>query len=294
MTAYLLQLPHRADMTDSLRARFRDLTVDRPADAHHVTPVGARFRGARSPGPASQVTVWTVPGARIVGPVRVGEQTLAVYGVVPSPPDAWVDRPVDEEWMIAVARHGGGGCVRVDGPGVDAAGAVAQWVERLAPTLSDDDYFRPVAPPATEFTVYSPTFAEPEQIIPHLHGVGVRVRSAQRGHDGVSLEVVGETQYDGWVSVVMRRITTEPVALASVPWREFGPFAYTVSWRPDVSLVVGVDAADEGASDDALLALARSRIAPLIARLAGRLQAEFSGTVLTADGFVVRGEGALQ
>lgn len=45
MTAYLLQLPHRADMTDSLRARFRDLTVDRPADAHHVTPVGARFRG---------------------------------------------------------------------------------------------------------------------------------------------------------------------------------------------------------------------------------------------------------
>ena len=40
MTAYLLQLPHRADMTDSLRARFRDLTVDRPADAHHATPVG--------------------------------------------------------------------------------------------------------------------------------------------------------------------------------------------------------------------------------------------------------------
>lgn len=143
------------------------------------------------------MTVWTVPGARIVGPVRVGEQTLAVYGVVPSPPDAWVDRPVDEEWMVAVARHGGGGCVRVDGPGVDAAGAVAQWVERLAPTLSDDDYFRPVAPPATEFTVYSPTFAEPEQIIPHLHGVGVRVRSAQRGHDGVSLEVVGRRSMTG-------------------------------------------------------------------------------------------------
>lgn len=286
MTAYLMYLPQRTDMFSAARAWFEDATVrsDASAFAGANQLVGARFRGVTKKSDGHDtVSEWTISGYRIIGGYPIHNSTRQhIFVVLAQDPEA--DNSVIEAWVTAVSRHWGGSCVRVAAPAFDASHAdIGAWVAAMHEAITDDMRFTPDPLEKIASTLYSPTLLEATRAAAFLQHAGLRVAPTRPWEDGISYTVVGDTQYDGSISLSLTRIIEEPLALRALEWREYGPFAYTLTWIPEPTLAVG--AGQEG-DHDMLYVMTRKRIVPTVQLITSRLTEACTGTVLSADGFI--------
>jgi len=133
-------------------------------------------------------------------------------------------------------------------------------------------------------TIYSPTLAAAEAVLPAVHSVLTTARVVSHGGEvggPASFELRAQSQYDGATSVGMSRATQLPLALSRLDWREHGPFAYRIDWHPSNP--------DDLVSDhpSRLHVIARSRAAPQVARAAWVLARSIGGAVMDEQGFLV-------
>ena len=91
--------------------------------------------------------------------------------------------------------------------------------------------------------------------------------------------MVGETPYDGSVRLVVQKVDKVPAALGAFDWRDYGPFAYSLSWIPPDPYELGVE------RPSGLHLVARSRVRALIARSAAVLQGRVQGVLVDDGGF---------
>lgn len=288
MTAYLMYLPQRTDMSSAVSAWFEDATVlsDASTFSRATQLVGARFRGVSTKSdPHEAVSEWAVPGYRIMGGYPAGGKSrLSIFVVLGHDPQE--NDSVIESWVTAVARHWGGSCLKVAAPAHGASHReIGVWVSALQGAITSEMLFTPDPLENIAVTLYSPTLLDATRAAGFLQHAGLRVMPTKPWEDGMSYTVVGDSQYDGSVSVSLTRMMEEPLALRSFEWREYGPFAYTIAWIPEPSLAVGQG--QEG-DHDPLYLMARARIVPTVEVVMGRLAEACGGTVLSADGFIRR------
>lgn len=270
---HVLALPQGTDLLALARAWFADAAWERePATA---TPVarpmtGARFRGiVVQDAPSAVPGRLAVGGAVLVGPrpltsdevratgLRAGE-ALDLYGVEgPASPQL-------SAWCTAAARHAGG----------------------LLVPASRTDVVVPDPQGAPGLTLWSPVPLAPRDVLPLVRPamVGARVSPTEVptpvGGGPQECAVTAVFDYDGTVTLRSARSDDVPAVLATLDWREYGPWAYHVRWRP----------ADGEDPDSSLSAIARQRVAPTIARVTAALWRAAGGTVVDEGGFVVRSD----
>lgn len=257
-----LALPAAADVVALARSWFPEAEWLQQPRRSQPQAVGARFGSLRSTAPT------VVPGllrlnwnAQLRGPLpAVPTGALLPAGVdkvyaVEQNPEAAAD-PRVPAWLLAAARRGRGVVV--------ADGAV---------TAPDEG--------SPGLTVYGSVELAPEAALALVRSVAPRVqlRPAASGAEAVtSYRMVVPSEFDGDVELRAGRVPELPVCLLQLDPGEYGPFAYHMRWP----LPGSPDAA--GLSADRI---ARTRVAPTIARMALVLQRAASGAVVDADGFVL-------
>ncbi|MBT0993649.1 hypothetical protein KIN34_05035 [Cellulomonas sp. DKR-3] len=227
-------------------ARFRGMVVE---DAVAAQPGELRLTGASTlvgPHPLD-ADATRASGLRVAGPLALyalaGEETAQVRG-----------------WCVAAARH--------------AAGAVvpAQRAQAVVPD--------PAA--AVDLTLWSPVPLAPAEVLAVVRPamVGARVQPTElptpAGGGPQPCGVTATFDYDGEVTLSSGRPLDAPLVLSTLGWREYGPWAYRVTWR-----------SPDEAADSPLAAIARQRVAPTLARVVAALLRSAGGTVVDAGGFVV-------
>ena len=299
--AHLLALPRsrgtaRTPADALARAWFPDAAwVTAPGGGGPARPmVGARFRGVVPDAVVRPGELRLADGARAVGPFPLtapqtqaldlasgSAEVLALHVDDPAPRGApgqvLEDRdglarafpdglPQGTElqvlgWAVAVARRVGGAVV-ADGRAVltpDPASGVDLSLY-TAQVLTPDD-----------------ALAVLRTVVPSARVAGVEPRAD--GPSGFAL--AGETPYDGAVTVWMQHVPEVPLALGALDWREYGPYAYRLSWRPPDPYELEVE------HPSGLHVIARSRVRVLVARLAAMLHGRLGGTLVDDGGFVV-------
>ncbi|ROS76457.1 hypothetical protein [Cellulomonas sp. PhB143] len=300
---HVLVVPAGAALPERARAWFagagwlrEPLSADE-ASARVPRLAGARFRGVVARAPAEPGVLGVGEAFTAVGPFPVTAEQRGLLGVpdgasgfalhpavpvqrgpVPLPEDrdglgrAFASgAPLGEElrvlrWAVAVARDVGGVLV-----------------------TSTREVLAPPPESSVDLTLYSAHPLSAGQTLPLLRKVqpGARLVSeeqVERGPAGFAL--VAESAYDGDLHVWMQRAPTLPRALEALDWREHGPFAYRLLWRP-------VDAYElELERPSGTHVIARARLRAAVARLALSLGAAVGGTVVGDGGFVVGHDGA--
>jgi hypothetical protein len=163
-------------------------------------------------------------------------------------------------WCIAAARHTGGAVVP------------ANRGQAMAPDPAS----------AVDLTLWSPEPLAPAEVLAVVRPamVGARVQPTElptpAGGGPQPCAVTAMFDYDGEVTLESGRSSDVPLVLSTLGWREYGPWAYRVTWQtPD----------DD--ADSPLAAIARQRVAPTLARVVVALLAAAGGTVVDPGGFVV-------
>jgi len=289
--ARVLAVPAHVDVMTLARAWFPDAAwevepVSHDTAASRILPLrGARFRGMSAQPEAVPGVLRLTPGQVLTGPHPLTAEDTVTYALPPRHVDAFVLRePHDEHpgspadgrpspqdrdrvraWLVAAARRAHGAVVdRGAGPAVvpDAARSVDR-------TLFSAHPLAPHHALAIVRTVMVQAVVTASPVAPEGAAPGWTIAT--------------ETPYDGTVEVVLSRVAALPPALQQLPWRDSGPYAYSVRWvsgSPD----------DQGSEHPSSLHLvARGRIAPLVARVAAALEQAVEGTLLDEDGFVVAG-----
>lgn len=224
-----------------------------------------RFRGtAQEPGPrpgrlrltaqAGLDGPWPMPaaGARAQG---LPDQDLDLYAL-----DRAVTDPLVLGWMTAAARRAGGAVVSADRrqllvPDPATAVDLTLWTGTV---LGSDDLVAAVRPALAGSRL--------GHVEPHAEG-------------GYAL--TSRFEYDGAVVVTVERRTAVPVAVAGLSWGDHGPWTYTVAWRPP-------DPAELTAEQPSRTHLiARTRVAPVVARAARAVLGAAGGVVVDDGGFPV-------
>jgi hypothetical protein len=277
----VLVVPAGTDVLHLARAWFPDAVRTRRAALRVAAPpTGARFRGvptqAEAPGEGTGVirldALTDLHGPRTLTAADAAAAGYRTAGVV----DAYElsaatgGRAVDARaWLVAAARRAGGVVVPADGSGAFApdGGALVDLALWSAVPLSADEAVPLLRPALT----------------------GGRLGDVRVGHvtAGPSpFELEAHFEYDGVLTVGMSRPSEAPPVLGSLDWREHGPWQYRVGWSSPHG-----DELVDGSSP--LLAIARGRMRPTIARVALELWNLAGGTVLDAGGFVVGREELL-
>lgn len=291
MTAQALALPSALDGRDVLvvpsgtdvlrlaRAWFPDAVwTRRPVTAQDamVRPItGARFRGlaaAEAPAPAAGVMRLDA-GVDLHGPRAVAQGSAVAAGLGAQPVDlyelsvATVDEDaggdVSRAWLVAAARRAGGAVVPAD---------------RSAVVVPD-------AGELVDLTLWTAVPMSPQDALPLVRPAlaGGRLGEPRAGGSGpgpVPFAIPAAFEYDGVLSVELSRPEHRPAVLASLDWRDHGPWAYRVAWSSSP------DSAEVDPSSP-LLAIARGRMRPVVARAVSALWRAAGGTVVDAGGFVV-------
>ncbi len=265
-----LALPKRFDVSELARAWFPEAAwVREPGRAPaRQAAVGARFRGMVTESRALPGELRLTWASHLEGPLDA--EALAEHGVsMPGTRSTMVYRLVIEAgaphdprltgWLRAAARRSGG-----------AVRWGAESVEQGVPES------------AVDLAIYSPVPVSPEVSLGLVRAVvpGARAASAPGADEGIApytLEL--PTQFDGSVELRFARAGELPVSLLQLDWREYGPFGYRVVWVPSDEL------GDE--PDEQLLRIARSRVRPVVARVAFAMTRAAAGAVVDADGFVL-------
>jgi len=265
-----LALPKRHDVSELARAWFPEAAwVREPGRAPaRQAAVGARFRGITPesrPLPGELRLTWA---SHLEGPLDA--EALAEHGVTPPGTRSTLvyrlviepgapDDPRLLAWLRAAARRSGGAVL-----------LGAETVEHPDPES------------AVNLAVYSPVPVSPEVALGLVRAVvpGARIVSAPEPDEGVAPYTLGlPTQFDGSVEVRFARAGELPVSLLQLDWREYGPFGYRVVW------VAADELGDE--PDEQLLHIARTRVRPVVARVAYSMTRAAAGTIVDADGFVL-------
>lgn len=267
---------------------IREPITAEDATARLAAPRGARFRGMSAVGTAEPGDLELEPGIVLTGPhpldpdrchalgltvqrvdgfgVRVeGDDSTSPAGAGTEPPER-VDRL--RRWMVAAARH--------------ARGAV---LDDGATAPSALDHRRSV-----NRHLFSAHALSPEVALALVRTVLVQaaLESVSAEAAGTrNFEIVTHTPYDGSIVVRCDRADALPPALRTVPWRDSGPFRYTVRW-------LSGDAYPTDATDPSHLHhIARRRMAPVVVSVVSVMRAAIAGTVLDDDGFICLDPSAL-
>lgn len=280
---HLLALPAHVDVMTLVRAWFPDAgwlvePVSLDTAASRVVPQrGARFRGMAAQPEATPGTLLLAPGLVLTGPHVLTAEDTVTYALPPRQVDGYVVRVTDEGaagqrdrdaarvlgWLVAAARR--------------AHGAVLESGRTQAVV--------PDAGRSVDRTLYSAHPLPPQHALALVRTVLVQAvltaQSAPTDGSPATWTIATETPYDGTVEIGLTRTDALPPALLQLPWRDSGPFAYAVRWRsgsPD-------DEVSEHPSS--LHVIARSRIAPVVEKVAAVFEHAVAGTLLDDAGFVV-------
>ncbi|UZN03550.1 hypothetical protein [Cellulomonas sp. S1-8] len=278
---HVLAVPRGTDLAPLARAWFPVAHWTREPASAEAAPAsrpmsGARFRGI-AVAPVSTAGVLSLDGAvDVVGPypldatdaraLTLPAQDSDLYGLPATPvPGATLAPGLVTGWATAVARRTGGGIV---------------------PAARD----RAVVPDplsAVDLTLWSSVPLRAADALPLVRPALSGSRLSPVEHDGahgVGFSLAATYEYDGTVVVSCTRSTEVPVVLSTLDWREHGPWAYRVAWRPHDPLEL------EMSHPSQLHVIARQRVTPSISRVVATLWRTAGGTVVDAGGFVVSQE----
>jgi hypothetical protein len=210
---------------------------------------------------AGLVGPWQLPAgeARTQG---LADRDLDLYAL-----DRGVTDPLVLGWMTAAARRSGGAVISADRRQVivpDPAAAVdlTLWT---ATVLSSGDLVAAVRP----------------------FLAGSRLGQVAQQPDG-GYAVRSRFEFDGSLAFTVERRTAVPVAVAGFPWGEHGPWTCAVTWVPP-------DPAELTAEQPSRMhVIARTRVAPVVARAARAVLAVAGGVVVDDGGFPVSDEELAQ
>src|SRR5690606_5222849 len=131
---------------------------------------------------------------------------------------------------------------------------------------------------AVDLAVYSAVPISPDVALGRVRPVvpDARVASAPQPDAGIAPHSLTlPTQLERGVELRFARADELPVSLLELDWREYGPFSYRVVWLPPAEL--GADL------DPQLVRIARSRVRPLVSRVAFAVSRSAGGAVVDAD-----------
>jgi hypothetical protein len=297
---HLLVVPEgaSASVPELAGAWFADVAwLREPARAS--TPrkmAGARFRGMQEAAPEE-----SGPGRLRVGdehcadgPFAVSAEQVAHLGIT-GPAQVWPLGRADG--MVDV--RGGRPSTYDDRDGIARAFAsalpegqelrVVQWAVAVArklggAVLADGRHLlRPDPSGAVDLALYS---AHPFPAGDLLAMVRSFVATAHVESEettpagGTSYRLVGATPYDGAIVVQSERVERVPRALVALEWREYGPFAYHLGWRPHDPYELHVE------EPSGVHVIARARMRAMLARLALLLQSRAQGVFVDDGAFV--------
>ena len=197
---------------------------------------------------------WSLPAdqARAVG---LPDRDLDLYGLDPQASD-----PLVLGWMTAVARHTGGAVISADRsqaivPDAGAAVDLTLWTGTVVPSGDLVAAVRPFL-------------------------AGSRPGPVEQ-QPGDAYSMTSRFEFDGALTLAAQPRDAVPVAVATQRWGEHGPWTYSVTWVPP-------DPAELTAEQPSRLHLiARSRVAPVVARAARALLQLAGGVVVDDGGFPI-------
>lgn len=278
VTSHLLAVPASASVQALALAWYPQArwTLE-PVSAAAATaglnqPRGARFRGMSAVADAQPGELELEPGVVLTGPRPLDAERCHALGLTAAKVDGYevvvdgdpADRGVRlRRWLVAAARH--------------ARGAVLE--EGMTTPLALD-HRRSV-----NRHLYSAHALSPEVALALVRTVLVQatLETVGSGTTGPQdYEIVTHTPYDGSVVVRSEHADRLPPALGTVPWRDCGPFRYTVRWLSGDAY----PADSEDASN--LHHIARRRMAPVVVAVVAVMRTAIAGTVLDDDGFICR------
>lgn len=164
------------------------------------------------------------------------------------------------QWMVAAARKVGGGVV-ADG---------------RQPLVPDPEA-------SVNLTLYAAHPLMAAEVLPIFRSLiaAAEVSADRPTPDGSPrYTLVGGTPYDGSLVVDVERVDRVPRALASLDWRDYGPFAYRLGWAPADPYEFELE------RPSGLHVIARARMRASLARLAVALQSRVAGILVDDGGFI--------
>jgi len=268
--------------------------VSEPSSGPAERPMaGARFRGVvpddvRRPG-----VLRLTEGVEVVGPFVVAAPQSLALDLASSVAELWAVRVAHRSRdRLPAEVDDRDGLARVFAAGLpdDVELRVLRWMvaaaRKVGGTLFVDGAV-PLAPEpaaAVDLTLYSAQALTPDAALGSLQTVvpGARVvEVVERPDRLVDYALDGETAYDGALRVVVRKVDVVPAVLGALDWREYGPFAYRMSWVPADPYELEVE------EPSGLHLIARSRMRASVARLASVLQGRAAGVLVDDGGFEV-------
>ncbi|WP_454041843.1 hypothetical protein [Cellulosimicrobium sp. Marseille-Q8652] len=300
--AHLLAVPRsrgaaRTPVDALARAWFPDAAwTTAPGGGAAARPMaGARFRGVVPDAAVVPGVLGLVEGARAVGPFPLtAPQTQAldlasaaadVYALeLDQPPPRGAAAPVPDDRDGLVRAFPGG---LPQGAELQVLGWAVAVARRVGGAVVADGRSVLTPDPASgvDLTLYSAQVLTPGDVLGVLRTVvpSAQVVAVEPRPDGPSdVAASGDTPYDGAVRLWMQRVPEVPLALGALDWREYGPYAYRVSWSPADAYELELE------RPSGLHVIARSRARVLVARLAAMLQGRLAGALVDDGGFVVR------
>ena len=266
---HVLAVPRGTQVLPLAQAWFPDARwVREPVTTVARPMTGARFRGLATAPTTHVGAIGLRDGAELVGPYPLDATTARASRLPAVDTDLWglPDGPAGDDglvtaWATAAARHVGGSVV----------------------PASRDRALVPDPGAVVDLTLWSAVPVRAEDALPllrpSLSGSRVTLGPAEPGGSGFT--IVATYEYDGAVVVHCSRAREVPAVLATLDWREHGPWRYAVTWRPPAGYDLDADHPSQ------LHVIARQRVTPGIARVVTTLWRAAGGTVVDAGGFVV-------
>ncbi|ACZ32192.1 hypothetical protein Xcel_3192 [Xylanimonas cellulosilytica DSM 15894] len=269
---------------------------------------------AAAPAPRARVGLFrptaepeTVPGMlrlgerhALTGPLPVGAEQATAVGLAPGGAwSAWSIAPADGQPEVRQRRPASyddrDGISRAFAAGLPEAEELraVQWGVAVARKVGGAlvaDGVTPLTPDpgsAVDLTLYSSHALEPADLLQQVRGLIATAELGARGQapDGsLTYAVRARTSYDGELLVRVEHVDRVPRALGVMEWRQYGPFAYRLSWVPQDPYELQTE------HPSGLHLIARGRMASIVARLAAALQARVAGVLVDDGGFVATAE----
>ena len=217
-------------------------------------PLSARPGRLRLTARAGLVGPWLLPADRAHAH-GLPDHDLDLYALDPQ-----VSDPLVLGWMTAAARRTGGAVVPAD----------------------REQAIVPDAGAAVDLTLWTGTVLASGDLVTAVRPflAGSRLGAVEQ-HPGGAYSVTSRFEFDGALTLTAKPRDAVPVAVASQTWGEHGPWTYSVTWVPP-------DPAELAADQPSRLHLiARSRVAPVVARAARAMLAVAGGVVVDDGGFPV-------
>ncbi len=296
---HLLAVPEgaSASLPQLAGAWFADVGWMREPASAPRKMAGARFRGMQAATPSEA----SGPGRLQVGtehcadgPFTVSAEQVAHFGIT-GPAQVWPlgrgDGLVDVRGARASAYDDRDGIARAFASGLPQGEElrVVQWTVAVArklggAVLADGRHLlRPDPSGAVDLSLYSAhpvPAADMLAMMRSLVGTAHVELEETTPDGGTRYQLVGATPYDGAIVVQSERVERVPRALVALEWREYGPFAYHLGWRPHEPYELQVE------EPSGVHVIARARMRAMLARLALLLHSRAQGVFVDDGAFL--------